>query len=444
MKKYIYLLMTLIILNSCSKDEVQILGNPSLELRSELNAAMLGDSLVFTATVSDDVPLSTLKAKFYLGEELVSETVIRTKNNGDYTGKIYIPYFPNIPNKTATLELVLQNTSMTSITKTYEIEVNRPDYPYLILVTRNGMYPMVKTGTYQYAATELFPSTDLPAYIKTPIISEWGNEISFGWDNGGITQGSTTEIPFVSSVSGVFSVTFNTLTYEASPFFEIFVNNQKMDMVDKTNFKIDLELTTGQEIIIDGIDDIANWWIDVDFLTKVLNNTFALVPVDGKYRITANTEHKYFRIEAMQGNDLATLQPDGSGAIWVIGNGIGKPSYVTNHVGWTTENALCMSPIGNNQYQITFKAGETVDASSIDFKFFHQAGWGGEYSNATLSTSSAIVFVGDGSTQDYNGDNRDPGNLGLLQALEANAVYVFVIDVSAGIDNAILTVTKIP
>ncbi|MDR2126502.1 MAG: DUF5125 domain-containing protein [Prevotellaceae bacterium] len=444
MKKYIYLLTTLIILNSCSKDDVQTLGNPIIELRSELSSAMFGDSLQFTVELNDEVPLSTLKAKLYFGDEVVSETVIRTKNTGDYTGKIYVPFYPNISDNTATLELILQNTNMTTIKKTYDIALTRPDYPYLILVTRSGMYPMEKTGLYQYAATEIFPNTDLPSYIKTPIISDWGNELTFGWGEDGITQGSTAEIPFVSSVTGKFSITFNTLTYEASPFFEILINGNKMNMVDKQNFRIDLDLTNGETVTVEGLDNIADWWIDADFFTKVEDNQFTFVPVTGKYRIIANTTLKYFKVEAMSGNAPATLQPDGTGAIWIIGDGIGKPSITSNHVGWTTELAICMAPTGNKKYQVTLVAGETVNAESINFKFFHQNGWGGEYSSATLTTGSDIVFVGDGATPDYTGANRDSGNLGLLQALEVGATYVFVVDVSGGIESAVLTVTKQP
>jgi hypothetical protein len=451
MKKYIYLLIALVITGACSQEEdANAPGNPVIEPKTEFNGAQFGDSLQFTVSVQDDiVPLSTLKAKLYFGDEMVAETTIRTKTNGNYSGKLYVPYYANIPNGTATLEFVLTNTHLTTVKKTYDLPLTRPDYPYLILVTNDAMYPMERTGLYTYEATELFPSTELPAYIKTPVISDWGNEITFGWEDSNIAQGSTTPIPFVSSIAGRFSVSFNTLTYEAAPFFEILVNGQKIDMVDKTSYKIELNLTNGQEIIIDGIGDIADWWIDPDFFTKVSDNKFTFTPITGKYRITAYTELKYFRVEAMADNDLAHLLADGTGAIWIIGQNIGKPS-LSNVVGWTPANGLCMAPIGNKRYQITFKAGETVDATSINFKFYYQRGWassitdgsGGEYTNATLSTTSNIVFVGDGAALDYLGNTRDAGNLGLLQLLDVGAAYTFVVDVSAGITNAVLTVTK--
>ena len=77
-------------MNSCNDDEF-LPGNPSMEIKAENADALFGDSLPFTIKASDvDVPLSTLKAQLFYGEEQVSETVIRTKTSGnDYTGKIF-------------------------------------------------------------------------------------------------------------------------------------------------------------------------------------------------------------------------------------------------------------------------------------------------------------------------------------------------------------------
>ena len=55
----------------------------------------------------------------------------------------------------------------------------------------------------------------------------------------------------------------------------------------------------------------------------------------------------------MNGTSTATLNDDGTGALWIIGDGIGKPSVATNAVGWTTEKGLCMSQIEAKKYQVT-------------------------------------------------------------------------------------------
>jgi hypothetical protein len=439
-KHLVLILSSVILLSACSEDDSSTApGNPVIESGSEFNGALFGDSLPFTIGVRDEIPLSTLTAKLYFGEEIVSETQIRTKSNGDYPGKIFIPYLADIPNGNATLEFVLKNTHLTTVTKQYELPVSRPDFPYLILVTDNAAYPMERTGLHQYAATASFPSADLPAYIKAPPMGEAGNEITFGWEDGAITQGSRSEIPFANAGGGKYTVTFNTLTYEAGPFFEIFMNGQKMLMADKTAFSADLDLTQGQEITVSGIEGLAGWWIDPDYLIRTADDTFSFVPVSGKYRITANLQLRYFNVEILSGNDLATLQEDGSGAVWAIGDGnIGKPSFTANGINWTTEKGLCLAPLGNKRYRLTLVAGEQISATEINFKFFYQRGWGGEFTD-NITTTSDIVFVGTG------GDSgRDAGNLGLVAGttLEPGATYVFTLDVSAGINQAVLEVTK--
>src|SRR5690606_14584288 len=129
---------------------------------------------------------------------------------------------------------------------------------------------------------------------------------------------------------------------------------------------------------------------------------YYFAPMSGDYRITANFSLKYFMVEKLLGGDLATLQPDGTGAVWIIGDGIGKPSIASNTVGWNPDKALCMAPIGDKKYQITVVAGTTVKADDINFKFFHQKNWGGEFKDE-VTTASDLIFVGDGD------NGRDPG-----------------------------------
>src|SRR5690606_13639528 len=102
MKTYIkYFVYSLFIaFVACKEDYKYPLGggNPSLELKEVPNSAFFGDSLSFNLNVADQgTALSTLKVQLYYSEDLVSERIIRTKDYGDYSGKIYIPYLANIP-----------------------------------------------------------------------------------------------------------------------------------------------------------------------------------------------------------------------------------------------------------------------------------------------------------------------------------------------------------
>ena len=296
---------------------------------------------------------------------------------------------------------------------------------------------MERTGLYQYEAKETFPMK-VPGYIKAPAVGNYGNEISFGWEDNAITQGSVSTIPF-SNFPGEYAIEFNTYNYEASPFIVAYtVNGTVMERIDDSNYKVEMNLTKGQEITVDGIDNFSDWWIDQDFFTKDADGNLTFAPIDGKYRITANFDLQYLRVEAMIGSSLATLQSDGTGAIWIIGDNIGKPSVATNLVGWNTASGLCLAPVGGKKYQITVVAGKSITAESINFKFFHQRDWGGEFGGDDITTTSDIVFIGNGT------NGRDSGNLGIVEgkSLEKDATYVFTVDLSAGNDNAVLTVVK--
>lgn len=440
MKKYIkYFAFSLFIaFVGCKEDYKYPLGggNPSLDLKEVPNSAFFGDSLSFKVGVTDQgTALSTLKVQLYYSEDLVSEHTIRTKEYGDYSGKIYVPYLANIPNGTATLKFVLQNVGMVTVEETKELPLSRPDFPFLNLIVGDETYKMEKVSGYEYAVTEDFPQK-VQGYIQAPAYGEHGNVINFGWEGDNVKEGTMQVIPFSNYSAGNYKVQFNTLTYAAAPFVSYKINDTELTMVDDNTYFIDLQLENGAEINIDGIADIDTWWIDSDYL-KHEGDKYTFQAISGKYKITAKFDKKYFIVEAMNGNDLATLNADGTGAIWIIGDGIGKPA-LSNQVGWDTGKALCMAPIGDKKYQVTVVAGQQVRADDINFKFFHQKNWGGEFKNDNLTTDGDVVYVGDGD------NGRDPGNLGIQsgKTLDAGATYVFVVDVSGGVSNAKLTVTK--
>ncbi len=439
MNNKIYLIVALVgmlFMSACNDDKF-IAGSPVIGLNTEQADAYFGDSLAFVIKASDvDVLLSTLKAQLYYGEEKVSETVIRTKVSGqDYTGKIFVPFLPEIANGHATLRYILQNINSTTSEKVVEIALTRPDFPYLTLVTADGEYKMERTDTYQYSATEKFP-LEVKGYIKTPKMGDNGNELTFGWNSGEIQQGVTSDITFTSATSGKYSISFNTYSYVASPFVKLLLNGSEMEVVDNENYRLDLTLTQGQTLTFDGVPGYDDWWIDRDYFKKNDDGTLKFLPISGSYRVIANTKYKYFIVQSLKDGALATLQNDGTGAIWIIGDGLGKPSVAAKEVGWTTGNGLCMSQLEAKKYQITLVAGSTVKSDNINFKFFYQQDWGGEFDGASLTSSSDLVGVGDGST-------HDNGNLYLHDGkkLTAGHIYKFLVDVTGGIDKATLTVT---
>lgn len=421
---------------ACQQDYTYPLGGgkPTLVINELATAAHFGDSVSFNVAVGDDgTELSTLKAQLYFSGDMVAETTIRTKSYGNYTGKIAVPFYKGTPSGDAELRFVLENVGMVKVAETKELALTRPDFPYLNLITETETIRMERVGVNQYAVTKALPQK-VRAYIQAPAFGPNGNVLTFGWENEAVVQGSTQQIPFSYLSAGEYRISFNTLTYEASPFQSYKVNGVEMRMLDDTHYTADLSLTADQEIVFTDFPSLDTWWLDSDFL-RTDNGQIRFNAAAGKYRITADFDHKYFIIEAMNGDNLAVLNADGTGAIWIIGEGVGKPN-LGNQVGWTTEKALCLAPIGGKKYRITLVGGQTVANSSINFKFFHQKGWGGEFKNDGLSTSSDIIFVGDGT------NGRDPGNLGVYagKQLLGGTSYVLTVDLSAGNDQAVLTV----
>lgn len=423
---------------SCSNDEPAP-GNPVMEVTGNLANACFGDSLSFTVKASDaTVPLSTIHAELYFGDEMVGENVIRTKVSGaDYACKIYVPYLANIPDGNATLKLTLQNIHFTTTEQTFAVKVSHADYPYLTLRTEDGKeYRMTKgSEPYTYEATDNFPAK-MPAQIVTPAVGEFGNELVFGYDNSNIVVGGPEMIPFSNTGDG-YTVTFNTYTLEGSPFLNLSINGETFVSNGDGSSYVDLTLSKGNTLIPEGFPDWDEWWVSPDFFVRNNDGTLTFNAYRGTFRITAYPDDKYLRVYKLNGSDPATLNTDGTGALWIIGEGIGQPS-LKYQVGWVTENAICMANTGSKTYQITLTAGEQINAGNINFKFFGEMGWGGELNGQMLVSESDLIGVG-------TGDNgHDTGNLFLKPGvtLEEGVTYVLTVDLNQGVNDAILKFAK--
>ena len=447
MKKSIYIILVLagiLTMNSCSDDEF-LSGNPDMEFITGKMSALYGDSLPFTIKASDvDVPLSTLKAKLFYGEEQVSETVLRTRTSGeDYTGKVFIPYYPNVIDGRATLKFVLQNIHFTTTEMEREVVLSRPDFPYVTLVDEMGEeYLMKKQSLYNYSVTGSFPQ-DLKAYIKTPKVGENGNELIFGWDNDNLlSEGKNVNpITFSGTAAGPYEVTFNALTYEVTPLVNVLFDGEKMTAQDANTYLIQKSFTQGQSIVVSGID-MSGWWINPDYFTKESNGTLTFLPVDGKYRVVANMKQKYFGITRMDGDNDASLSDSGHGAIWLMGWGVGSPS-LNFQFGWNDGNNYCVPEISSRKYQFTGVAGPEHNSvygqrfrfDYISGKFFFQNGYGNEFSQLTLANDGTESLI----------QLTDSKNIELASgaSLEEGATYVLTVDLTAGNDKGVLSFKKI-
>lgn len=449
--KYIALSLFAAACTTACQDDPELLTTdigPELTAVSSDASALFGGKVGFEVTMTDRYALSTLKAQVFFDDEMVAEEVIRTKENGTYSGAVTLPFYKNIPDGEATLRLVGQNVRFGLTTVERPLAVSRPKPDHLTFMLGEQEYRMEPTGDdYEYAVTADFPQKP-QGYISTPDLDGEGSVVTFGYnaEQGGIVSDSTEPIPFANSNAGEFTITFNLKTFEGSPFIKLLFNDAEMTMVDNDNYSIVTTLTQNQTYTLTGVGDFADWDVDRDYFERAdASNpeTLTFLPMTGMYKVTANFKYSFLRIEAMQSaTEYASLAADGSGnAIWTVGAGIGKP-VIKNGDGWDMgSTGLCLARVADKKFQITLVAGVSINASKFDFKFFWPKDWDkGEFLGKTdasfanpygvLTTTSDLIEISDG------------GNLGLAEGktLELGGIYRFTIDVSGGTMAAVLTV----
>lgn len=207
-------------------------------------------------------------------------------------------------------------------------------------------------------------------------------------------------------------------------------------------------MTQNQAYTVAGAEalGISDWYIDPDFFTVNDNGTFTFKALSGTYTLQADVTNKGLRVWGMNDeSSTGTLNADGTGYLWIIGSDcFGKPTYqqISGQSWWTdTNHALCLAPISEKVYQITFEAGKQLNPEGVNFKFFGQAGWGTEFKGTTndymLTTDSEIFKVGNTSDIDGNVVFADG-----VESLTVGNIYVFTVDLTAGVANGKLTVTE--
>ena len=436
--KFLLSALAVSILTACDEkvDEPQPYGNPVISNITEIPQAYFADSLKIAATVSDadNVDLSTLKVSLLFGEERVAEQTIRTKIAGaEYTASLYVPFLANIPDGTATLQLVLENISGAKTTIEKDVRITRPAFDNITFVTTEGKeYSLAPQGSNVYSITTNF-ERKVSGFIKTPAYGTNGNELTFGMSGSQITLGATKPITFSNSSAGEYTISFNTFTFEGSPFISV------SNLVDfSLGNTTDADLSQGEVVTFSGIDPAA-LWLSPDFFVENTDGSYTFNAISGTYRLIVDEDLGYVRTYPVSNDEPTTLADDGSGALWIIGEGIGQPSVKNNEVGWTTEKAIAFAQVDNKKYQITLVAGKSITADRINFKFFGQMGWGVELTGDKLTSTSDIVLVGTGE------GGHDNGNLYIAdeKALDANGIYTFTVDMTAGLNAAVLSVEKI-
>lgn len=440
-------LLALPLLASCGEDDYNAptpAGNPVMSCTAPTETVWMGDEVELKVNCKDEggIALSTLKANLLFSGQSVDATTVRTKEEGEYTVKLKVPYAQFVPDGQVDVQLTLQNVSTKANTETLSLNIKRPHFTGLQFITSDGeKYDMTETSDFKYQAV-------LPATKKTfkGYFATKDGKFTFGSSTGTtIDLGETGNFNFTSANTSNVTVTFDGKNYTAGPTEVLPVTI--LDFSDSDAGKTwvgDIKQGATCNLTIDGAELPADWYYDTDWFTKEEDGSYTFKAISGRYTLEADFTNKSFRIWAMNGNDPMKLNADGTGAVWIIGNeGINKPTWdAVNHGWWTgTASDVCLTPIKDKVYQITLTVGKQLRASDVNFKFFGQPDWGTEFhgkdGDYVLTTDSEIFGVGDGN-------GHDNGNIYLKDGASLNdgETYVLTIDLSSGTATGVLTAVK--
>lgn len=395
---------------SCNKTEEfkRAEKGPDMTISSYTESTYMGAVITVNMNINDkDFALSTVKASLLYGETEVANTTVRTKREGEYAVKIQAPLLKDVPNGTASLVLKAQNVGLGITEKTLDVALKRPDFATLTLKEESGKtYTLKKTESYVYELED-----DFPAYVNATIVTPEFNDgevITLGWDGSALSDSKTDLIPFGASIAGKYKITADLLSLEVSP-------TGSASVVSVAEYK------QGQKMEFGNVVDVDNWVLDPDFF-DVDKDTKAVTfrATNGLYKMDYDTKNMFIRVEPMaDASTPLSLSDDGSGAVWVIGSGFGKPSIGPS---WNTEEgAYPMACISPKVYEFTLAVPSQLNQSSGNIKLFHQKGWGGEFTKTNFSEINLSPAF----------KMSDSGNIE-ADDLKSGKGYKFTVDLTGG------------
>ena len=140
------------------------------------------------------------------------------------------------------------------------------------------------------------------------------------------------------------------------------------------------EISVAQgEVLALGNINVNDIWVDPDFF-DANGNMLTFKAVDGDYKFTYDAGAKWIKVVPMYNGEKATYE--NGKALWIIGDGGGKPT-TDQLIGWNTGDApLPCAQISENTYQITL----AMKAEGGSVKVFGQADWGREWTKDKYGT----------------------------------------------------------
>ena len=449
---------------ACQPDsfrEVYPKGNPTVEAHMLTNEVLFGsDSISFEVKITEKAtPLSTLSIKVIVGLNVIVNEEVRTPNlNFEQKFTYAVPFGPNMP-EGEPVKVYLTATNVEGTATDFILSDcvgHRPALETMYVMPPTIDYKPLGKGKQMTWDGEKFVAYDLgyPKSIecllavvgtkfgrvdwKQPVLGMLNDKLSLITEEQ-FTAGEASSIVLANdNLESIDTITFDPLTFElyfsgkvAQPVSALDVNADLAEVEGKTYRHAKIFFDPALEVTISGVTTMATAY-NLDYMEIKEGNVVKFLGEKGMYEVYYLPEEDYIVVEPLKD----AIYPN---VMWMTGVGFGLPVAAPKvQGGWGFDNLgqyIACRTVAPKVYQFTayLKNGVNADFEtygSLNFKFFHQKGWGGEEKGSDYEQIGLnIKGVGPEGLTKVNGDTgAEAGNWIANTQEEFEGIYRITLD----------------
>lgn len=436
MKKYAYIVLATLLMAACQPEHYRTVypaGQPEMTATMLTQSVLYGtDSVAFDVEINEKAtPLSQLQVKVMVGLQVVATDMLRTKDYHYAARLTYaVPFGPNMPEGedvkvylTATnVEGTATNVILTGCTG------KRPAMETMYVMPPTVQYTGIGKGqqmTYD-EAQQVFVAYDLkyPKSIQcllavtgtkfgrvdwnTPVFGMYKDKLTLITKEQFEAEEATAIILEDDSYETIDTIIFNPLTFEVTiggkVAMPVTAVNVETDLVEEPAYisssaarkeykGAKIFFDKNSEVEITGVVDLSKAY-NPDWMEYVGGNKIKFLGDKGMYYLSYKVAEDYLVVEPL----YELTDPD---VMYLCGVGMGQPSWdphATSGWGFDSPNQNFVGRlVAPKTYQFTvymLNDAENADHpgfGAVNFKFFHQHGWGGEETSLDYDQSGLNI-----------------------------------------------------
>ena len=473
MKRLIYIALAALVMSACQPErfrEVYPAGEPQMQATLLTESVMFGsESIAFRVTIDEkQTPLSQLQVKVLVGLRVAATDLLRTKDyHYEAELKYAVPFGPNMPEgEEIKVYLTASNVEGTETNLILTGCVGRrPEMPTMYIMPPAVSYGAIGKGTQMTydADKEKFVAYDLkyPKSIQCLLAVtgtkfgrvDWNTPV-FGMLNGDLQLITKEQFdneeakPVIlenDNFETIDTIMFDPVSFEiticgkiAEPVTAIDILTDLLEepayissaSVRKKYLGAKIFFDKDSEVEITGVVDLSKAY-NLDWMEYLGDNKVKFLGEKGQYYLSYKVEEDYLVVEPLY--DL--IAPD---VMYVCGVGLGQPSWTPSATsGWgfdSPDQNMVGRLIAPNTYQFTLymQNGENADFDdygSLNFKFFHQHGWGDEEVGGDFKQEGLPIYgsTAEGLTKKDGSTGNEKGNW-IATTADIDGVYRITLD----------------